>query len=67
MGMWTVRMKGLEQFGDHRLGPHFRATRKWLRKHSLDVTVQHDFPGCPMVRTPRFHCSGHAFNPWSKN
>ena len=24
-----------------------------------------DFPGGPVVRTPRFHCRGSGFNPWS--
>ena len=23
-----------------------------------------DFPGGPVVKTPRFHCRGHRFNPW---
>ena len=23
------------------------------------------FPGSPVVKTPRFHCRGHGFNPWS--
>ena len=22
-----------------------------------------DFPGCPVVKTPSFHCRGHGFNP----
>ena len=25
------------------------------------------FPDGPVVRTPRFHCSGHRFDPWSGN
>ena len=24
-----------------------------------------DFPGGPVVKTPRFHCRGHRFDPWS--
>ena len=24
-----------------------------------------DFPGGPVVKTPRFHCWGHGFDPWS--
>ena len=24
-----------------------------------------DFPGDPAVKTPRFHCGGHGFDPWS--
>ena len=26
-----------------------------------------EFPGCPVVRTPSFHCREHGFNPWSGN
>ena len=26
-----------------------------------------DFPGGPVVKTPRFHCRGRKFNPWSGN
>ena len=26
-----------------------------------------DVPGSPVFTTPRFHCSGHRFNPWSGN
>ena len=26
-----------------------------------------DFPGGPVVKTPRVHCRGHGFNPWSGN
>ena len=24
-----------------------------------------DFPGGPVVKTLRFHCRGHGFDPWS--
>ena len=24
-----------------------------------------DFPGGPVGNTPRFHCKGHGFDPWS--
>ena len=26
-----------------------------------------EFPGSPVVRTPRFHCQGPGFSPWSGN
>ena len=26
-----------------------------------------DFPGSPVVKTPRFHCRGHGLAPWSGN
>ena len=26
-----------------------------------------EFSGCPVVRTPHFHCPGPGFNPWSGN
>ena len=26
-----------------------------------------EFPGGPVVKTPRFHCGEHGFDPWSGN
>ena len=26
-----------------------------------------NFPGGPVVKSPRFHCSGRGFDPWSGN
>ena len=26
-----------------------------------------NFPGDPVVKTPRFHCRGHGFDPWWAN
>ena len=26
-----------------------------------------DFPGGPVVKSPRFYCRGHRFDPWSGN
>ena len=26
-----------------------------------------DFPGSPVVKTPRFQCRGQVFDPWSGN
>ena len=26
-----------------------------------------ELPGGPVVKTPRFHCRGHGFDPWSGN
>ena len=33
----------------------------------LKHCVSRDFPDWPVVRTPRFHCRGHLFNPWLGN
>ena len=30
-------------------------------------TQSGDFPGIPVVRTPRLHCREHGFKPWSEN
>ena len=30
------------------------------------MTVR-DFPGDPVVKTPRFHCKGHGFDAWWGN
>ena len=37
---------------------------KQMNKYSRKST--REFPGGPVVRTQRFHCHGHGFNPWSK-
>ena len=35
-------------------------------QHPLMIkTLTRDFPGGPVVETPRFYCGGHGFNPWS--
>ena len=35
---------------------------------SMDQTLHHcDFPGGPVVKTPRFHCRGLGLDPWSGN
>ena len=31
------------------------------------ILLTQDFPGCPMVRTLCFHCTGHRFRTWSGN
>ena len=31
------------------------------------TNVVGEFPGCPVVRSPCFHCNGPGFNPWSGN
>ena len=45
--------------------------RRWLEEDwILILTVLRlmgEFPGGPVVRTPRFHCRGHGFDPWSGN
>ena len=33
----------------------------------LKMYLKGDFPGGPVVRTPRFHCRGLRFNPWMGN
>ena len=36
----------------------------FVAKQVYQKTVLRDFPGCPVVRTWRFHCCGPRFNPW---
>ena len=36
--------------------------RSFLRKY-----CRRDFPGGPVVKTLRFHCRGHRFDPWLGN
>ena len=35
--------------------------------HRGKGTSSWDFPGGPVVRTSRFHCRGHGFDPWLGN
>ena len=35
--------------------------------YPLFKTVNRDFPGGPVVKTLRFHCTGYSFDPWSGN
>ena len=41
----------------------FAVNLKLLQK----IVCSEDFPGSPVVKTPRFHCRGHGFDPWSGN
>ena len=43
-----------------------RATQD-RKGRTVSEEVKEDFPGGPVVETLRFHCSGHGFNPWSRN
>ena len=36
----------------------------WTAREFPTIFVMQDFPGCPVVRTPRFHCWGPGFDPW---
>ena len=50
-----------------KLGELFSLLWFWMNLLlSLNLIFQ-EFPGCPVVRTPRFHCHGPGFNPWSGN
>ena len=31
------------------------------------IKISGDLAGCPVVKTPYFHCKGRGFNPWSGN
>ena len=33
----------------------------------LKSRMLRELPGCPVVRAPCFHCTGHRFDPWSGN
>ena len=33
----------------------------------VKLKISRDFPGGPVIKTPRFHCRGHRFDPWSGN
>ena len=38
-----------------------------LNYWKLRTSFSREFPGGPVVRTPRFHCRGCRFNPWLGN
>ena len=44
----------------------------FLERHNLLNFTQQKidglgFPGCPVLKTPVFHCRGQGFDPWSGN
>ena len=43
----------------------FRDTESSVREYGK--RTERDFPGGPVVRTPRCHCREPRFNPWSGN
>ena len=51
-----------------------RLAKMILRKNKVEgfmlsdfKTYYREFPGGPVARTPRFHCRGPVFDPWSGN
>ena len=43
-------------------------TQLGAHTHTHTHTHTHwGFPGCPVVKTPCFHCREHGFDPWSGN
>ena len=50
-----------ENYNSFSCFPNFLTDYFWdSEKHKFQ-----DFPGGPMVKTPRFHCKGCRFDPWS--
>ena len=46
----------------------FKVILLLLRTGSLNPYLKaSDFPGSPVVKTPRFQCRGQVFDPWSGN
>ena len=57
----------------HRMPPRIREEVEMLGKSLyllgvfIKITLTGDFPGGPVVKTPRFYYRGHRFDPWSGN
>ena len=50
------------------VNPDIEPSRKTSTLQLQAFKVQsRDFPGGPVVKTLRFHCRGHGFDPWSGN
>ena len=47
--------------------PEPKKSCNFPKSHSTDEKSLVDFPGGPVVKTLRFHCRGHGFDPWSGN
>ena len=45
----------------------FIRAKMWTQPKHIHQLVNGDFPGGPVVKTPRFRCRGHGFHPWSGN
>ena len=45
----------------------FRSLCMFENFQNKDLGKNRDFPGSPVVKTPRFHCGGDGFDPWLGN
>ena len=46
---------------------YIKATQDAMVCTKVKQTLTGDFPGSPVVKTPRFHCREHGFDPWLGN
>ena len=53
------------KFGSVAWSDHFLVGQR--KKELEKMNMLGDFPGGPMVKTPRFRCRRHMFDPWSWN
>ena len=62
----SSRTEKLQNSFDSTLSPKILNS---LKKKKIVVTerIVWEFLGGPVVRTQRFHCQGHKFNPWLGN
>ena len=51
------------------MGNHWKALKSFPMQSNLGFkkTTLEDFPGCPVVKTPCFHCRGREIDPCSGN
>ena len=47
--------------------PETQVTQGNWTSYKFKIFCIRDFPGCAMVKTPRFHCREHGFDSWSGN
>ena len=59
----VCRQRGMKRWGE---GKHLNE-EKWEGRKDVWRMGDRDFSGGPEVKTPRFHCRWHGFNPWLGN
>ena len=64
-GCWAIRPTWVPQLPPRRQPGKDEGWKRWPVQRMAQTP--RDFPGGPVVKTPRFHCKGHGFNPRSGN
>ena len=74
MKMLIVVLLTVEENGNRNLQQEGRGSLNYagaldgsLTNKNYHLKIMWEFSGGPVVKTLRFHCRGHRFNPWLEN